>query len=204
MPGWHVGVTPAVFNEAWWDAWQWKKICFPSLSLNANSSSTLPPSLFISICFCLICPSHPFQSIFICVASRSLAQSISVHRESSTCLLVSLSLFVFCLLFVVSPSLCLVRNSEGPLLRAPATSMVTAVDWQLLQRSLHRKGPGRAWRNVYVCKIERAPMCLWVLFLTSQNVHMCEWFLLTSVSVHPSRRVHFPRRRVTVMFISLT
>lgn len=94
---------PAVFNEAWWDAWQWKKICSPSLCLFANSSSNLPPSLFISICFCLICPSHPFQSIFICVASRSLAQSISVHRESSTCLPLSLSLSVsvFFLLFLL-------------------------------------------------------------------------------------------------------
>lgn len=55
-----------------------------------------------------------FQSIFICVASRSLSQSISVALRALMCLPVSLSLSVpvfFFVVFLCAPSLCLVRNS---------------------------------------------------------------------------------------------
>lgn len=87
----------------------WKKIWFPSPSLYisllfANSSSTLPPNLFISICFCLICPSHLFNpSSSEWRLIRSVSQSlclagvdVSPGKSLAVCFCLLLCCFSLC------------------------------------------------------------------------------------------------------------
>lgn len=70
----------------------------------ASTSSTLPPNLFISICFCLICPSHPFSpSSSAWHLTRSVSQSpwltsvdVSPGKSLAVCFCLLLCCFSLC------------------------------------------------------------------------------------------------------------
>ena len=131
-----------------------------------------------------------FQSIFICVASHSLSQSISVHRERS-CVSrwvsrcpVSVS-FVFFLSLLPCEKLLRVFVTSSSHFHGDRRWLTALTEVSSSQ------GPGKAWRNACVCMWNRGRAYWWVRFYLWAYV-----FILS--------RVHFSCRRVTVMFISLT
>lgn len=98
-----------------------------------------------------------FQSIFICVASHLLSQSLCLARVDMS---PSKSLAVcFCLLSC-SFSLCAFPLPCEKLLRVFVTSSSHFHGDQSWLTALTEvsssQGPGKAWRNVYVCKIGSA------------------------------------------------
>lgn len=152
---------PAVFNEAWWDVWQWKKICFPFLSFSPSFSLSslptllqlcLPASLsqYVSVSFV-----HHILSIHLHLRGISLAQSVNLCDFASVDVSPGKSPAVcFCLLFCCF-SLCAFPLPCEKLLRVFVTSSSHFHGDQHWLTALTEvsslQGPGKAWRNVCVC-----------------------------------------------------
>lgn len=172
---------PALFNEASNGRKSVSPFClFLHLFLNFNSASQpLHLNMFLSHLSIT-----SFQSIFICVASHSLSQSISVPRERwcvsrwvSPCLSLSFSLLFFSvwLPFAMWETLKGLCNELESLPWWPALTDSS-------YRGLFMAGPGEGMKEC-VCKIKR--VCVCVFFgcpFTSEHVHtyMCECFLLSA------------------------
>lgn len=148
-------------------------ICFPSLPLSPASLSSLPchPQLclptslsqYVTVSFV-----HHRLSIHVHLCGVSLAQSVDMSPSKSLAVCFCLHPRSFSLCAFLLPCEKLLRvfvTSSGHFHgdRPRLTALTEVSSWQGLEK---------AWRNVRVCKIGSAYVCLWVHFYLWACTHV--------------------------------